>query len=93
MGVGIVVTSGKPTWSTLAWNSRDVGSIPTVGTIVITPMTQVAVTRILYKLCAVWLVNLLCVCVCKSIVCRYVIASTKRLMIQGEMSVVVCPDL
>ena len=44
-GVGIVMTSGKPTWcngSTLARNARDVGLSPALGTvflIFITPMT------------------------------------------------------
>ena len=46
--------------STLALNARDVCSIPTLGTIFpifVTPTTLVAVTRVLYKLCAVWLLN------------------------------------
>ena len=48
--MGIVVTSGKPTWcngSTLAWNARDVHSSPalvTVFPIFITPTMLVAVT-------------------------------------------------
>ena len=49
VGVGIVVTSGKPTWcngSTLARNGRDVGLSPTLGAVFpisITPTTLVAV--------------------------------------------------
>ena len=57
----------KPMWyngSTLIRNARDVGSDPALGTIfpiVITTMTLVAVIMILYKLGAVWLVNLPCI--------------------------------
>ena len=53
MGVGIVVTSGKSTLcngSTLAWNARDVGLSPVLGTIFpifITPTTVVPMTMIL----------------------------------------------
>ena len=45
--------------STLAWNARDVGWIPTLGTIFsifLTPMTPVAGT-VAY---AIWLLNLPC---------------------------------
>ena len=48
--MGRVVTSGKLTWcngSTLAWNARDMGLSPALGTvfpIFITPMTLVAMT-------------------------------------------------
>ena len=55
LGVGIVVTSESicgVVISTLAWNVRDVGSIPTLSMIFpifITPTTVVAVTRILCK--------------------------------------------
>ena len=45
----------------------------------------VAVTIFLYKLCTEWLVNLPCVCVCKSIACMYVNVSINRLT-----NVVVC---
>ena len=58
----------EPTWcngNTLAQNAKDVGSSPALGTefpIFVTPMTLVAVTIILYKLLAIWLLNLPCVC-------------------------------
>ena len=44
-----------------------------------------AMAMILYKLCAVWLLNLPCVyiCVCKTIACMYVIVSIKNLQFQG----------
>ena len=47
--------------STLAWNARDVGSIPAIDIIFpifITPTTPVSITGILSKLCTVWLLNL-----------------------------------
>ena len=53
--------------STLARNAKDVGSIPTLAAIFhifITPTMLVALTMILYKLCAVWLLNLPCVYIC-----------------------------
>ena len=75
--------------STLAWNARDVGSIPALGTefgSFITPTTLVAVTMILYKLSAVWLLNLPCLYVWEVPVCMYVIASIKKLTIlQGQV--------
>ena len=49
--------------SILTWNARDVGSIPALCTIFpvfITPTTLVAVTMNLYKLHAVWFLNLPC---------------------------------
>ena len=72
---GYSVDSREPTWcngSTLAQNIRDVGSIPALGTlfpVFITPITLVAMARILYKLYAVWLLNLPCVYICKVIAC------------------------
>ena len=75
--------------STLARNARDVGSIPSLVTIFpifVTPMTLVAVTMILYKLCAAWLLNLPCVCKCKVIVCMYIIVRIERLTIpEGQV--------
>ena len=56
--------------NTLAWNTRVVGSISALGTIFpifITPTILIAVTMILYKLLAVWLLNLPCVCVYEGI--------------------------
>ena len=44
--------------NTFAWNARDMGLPPTLGTIFpifITPMTLLAVSRIVYELCTVWL--------------------------------------
>ena len=64
VAVGRVVTSGSlggVMVRTLAWNARDVGSIPALGTIFrifITFTTLVALTMILNKLCAVLLLNL-----------------------------------
>ena len=83
------MTSGKPTWrngSTLTKNARDVGLTPTLGTvfpIFSAPMTLVVVSMILYKLHAVRLLNLPCVCICKAIACIYVTVSIKRLTIPG----------
>ena len=80
--VGIVVTSGSLPGSTLARNARCVGSIRALGTIIpifISPMTLVAMSMILYKLCTAWLLNLPCVCICKTTTCMYVIVSIKRL--------------
>ena len=57
--VSILVTSGSACSvkvRTLAWNARDVGSIPTLGatfSVFITPHDIGAVTKILYKLHAV----------------------------------------
>ena len=48
---------------------------------------------ILYRHCALWLINLPCVCICKDTACMYVIVSIKRLTIPGGMSVVICTDL
>ena len=79
--VGTVMASrslGGVMVSTQTQNGRDMDLIPVVGAIlplVITPMILVAVTMILYKLCAVWLLNLPCVC--------KVIVSIKRLTIPG----------
>ena len=64
LAVGRVVTSeslGGVMVSTLTRNARDVGSIPTLGTIFlifITPTTPVDWTMILYKLGVVWFLNL-----------------------------------
>ena len=82
--------------SLLAQNVGDVGSGPTLGMvfpICITPMTLVVVTMILYKICTVWLLNLLCVCICMAITCMYLIVSIQRLTISGGASVVECTDL
>ena len=62
VGVGIVVTSGKPMWcngSTLAWNAKDVGSCPALGRIFpifITPMT---IAQFSYMSIVIWMVILL----------------------------------
>ena len=54
MGMDKVVTSASLVGeliSTLAWNARDVGSTPTLGTIypiLITPVTLVTLNMILY---------------------------------------------
>ena len=69
VGVGSTVTSrslGGKLVSTLARNVRDVGSIPVLSaifSIFVTPTTLVAVTRILYMLCVVCVLNLPCVCI------------------------------
>ena len=70
----------------MAQNARDVALIPTLGTmflIFLTPITLVAMTMIMYKLCAVCFLNLPCVCKCKAIACMYVIISIKRLTVPG----------
>ena len=65
--VDSVVTSGSlggVMVSTLAWNASDVDPIPALGAIFpifITPVTLVAMSMILYKLHAVWSLNLPCV--------------------------------
>ena len=73
--------------STLGQNVRDVGLIPALGTIFpifITAMPLGAVTMIL---CAVWLLNLPCVCYIyiyiRSLPVGILIASIKRLTIPG----------
>ena len=51
VGVGIVMTSGKPTWcngSTLAWDARDVRLSPVLGTVFpsfITPTTIIYIRQ------------------------------------------------
>ena len=57
-------------------------ALSTVFPIFVTPTTLVAMTTILYKLCAVWLLNLPCVCK-MAIICVYVIVSIKKLTIPG----------
>ena len=71
-----------------------VGSIPTLCTIFpifITPETAVVITKILYKLSAVWLLRLPCICVCMYghclNVCNFKANNAK------VMSVVVCTNL
>ena len=87
--MGIMVTSWKHMWwngSTLARNARDVGLNPalcTVFPIVVPPMTMFAMTRILYKLHTVRLLNLPCLYICMTIACVYVIVSIRRLTIAG----------
>ena len=89
VGMGVVVISGSLSGgmvSTLICNSRYLGSISALGAILpisITLMTPVAMTMIMYKLHAVWLLNLPGVCKCKVIACMYVILSIKRLTIPG----------
>ena len=56
-------------------------------------MTPIAAIIILYKSGAVPLVDLLCACICMSIICMYVIVIIKRLTIPGGKSLVVCADL
>ena len=69
----------EPTWcdgSMLAQNARDVGSTPALDTIFpifVLPTTLVAMTVIVYKLCAVSLLNVLCVWISTAIACMYVI--------------------
>ena len=57
---------------TLAWNAKDVGfdfrSRRDISNFH-HPHDSGAVTRILYKLCVVWLLNLPCVCICNAIAC------------------------
>ena len=85
----------EPMWcygSTLARNARDVGSIPALDTMFnitfVAPMPLVAATRILYKLHALWLLNLPCVCKCKAITCVYLIINIKGLTIPaGRVSI------
>ena len=68
VGMGRIVTSGNlggQIDSTLVWNARDVGPIHALGAIFpifITPVTLVDMTKILYKLCDVWLLHLHVVC-------------------------------
>ena len=67
VGTVMVMTTGSlggVMVSTLVQNAIDVGSIPTLGAvfpIFVSPHDIGAVTRILYKLCTVWLLNLPCV--------------------------------
>ena len=71
--MGIAVTSGSLD-GTLAWKARNVGlssALDTIFSIFVTLKTLVAMTMILYKLHAVWLLNLPCVCICKGN-CLYV---------------------
>ena len=78
--------------STLARNTRDVGSIQalhTIFSILITPMTLVAMTIIICKLCIVWVLEpTLCIHVCEMTDCMYVSVSIKTLIIRGGMSVI-----
>ena len=58
--------------NTLAQNVRDVGSIPTLGTIfpfVNTSTRLVSITTIMYNLSDVWLLNIPRVCLCKGTTC------------------------
>ena len=101
--MGKVRTPGKPSWcngSTLAWNARDLGSSPTLGTvfpIFIKPMTLVAVTMILYKLQALWLLNLPCVVVEPTLYmyghCLYVSNCKHYNTYNPKGTSVVCTDL
>ena len=77
MGVGGNIR--EPMWynrSTLAWNTRDMGSSPALDTVLpifVTPVTLVGVTMMLYKLHAVWLLNhVYPVYICKATACMYV---------------------
>ena len=70
VGVGRVVTSGSlggVMVCTLVWNARDVGSTPALD-FSSTPTIMVAMTMILYKLCAI-LLNLPWVGICKIPAC------------------------
>ena len=81
--MGTMLTSqslGGVMVNTLAWNTRGVGFIHALGAIFaifITLTALVAVTRSLYKLCAVWLLNEPCVRIGMSV-------SIKRLTIPGR---------
>ena len=77
--------------STLARDARDVGfdscsrhNIPYVHR----SHDTGSMTMVLYKLCAVLLLNLSCVCICNVTACLNVIVSIKRLT-----SVVFCAEL
>ena len=62
----------EPMWCNGRTLARDVGLSPALGRVFpnfITHTTLVAITMILYKLCAVCLLNLPCVCLCKAIAC------------------------
>ena len=66
VGVGKVVTSrslGDIMVSTLAWNARDVGCRLNIS--LFHHPNNTALTRILYKLCTVWLLSLPCICTVK----------------------------
>ena len=73
VGMGKVVTSGSlddQMLSTLAPNARGEGSNPSLGEIFhifITTMMPVSVTWTTLKLRTVWLLNLLCACICVSV--------------------------
>ena len=88
--MGTVVTSGSlggVIISTLVQNVRDTGLILVLGTIFpifITPITLVAMTMMLYKLCAVWLLNLPFMYIFKMTARMYVIVSIKTLTIIGR---------
>ena len=72
--------------STLSWNTRDVGSVPALGTIfhiVIALTTLIGMTIKLYKLRTVWLLKLPCVCIGRCLAYMYVIVSIKRFTIPG----------
>ena len=83
--------------NTLARNARNVEMIPALGAIVpivMTSMIRVAKTMILYKLCAVYLLNLphvviFTICLseeyiyCKVIACMYIVNIT-RLQSKGD---------
>ena len=63
VGVGSMVTSGSLDCVMVDSKARDVGLIPTVGTIFpIFITSNAAVTMILYKLYDGWSLNLHCVC-------------------------------
>ena len=67
-------------------------ALRTIFPIPITLTTLIAMTMILYKLHAVWLLNQPCVHICKVIARVYVIVSIKKTYYSRGMSVVVCTD-
>ena len=83
VGVGIVVTSGKPMWcngSKMAWNGRC--GFDSCSGYNVSHFCHIHDTGlILYKLHVVWLLNLPCVCVCKANAFMYVIVSINKLTI------------
>ena len=82
--------------STLALDARDIGSIPTLGTFptFIPPTTVSKFARVRYKLCAVWLLNLSCMCIYK--VTAYICNCRPHESYNSRglgINVVVCTDL
>ena len=99
VGVGIVVTPGKPMGcnaSTLAWNAREVGSSPALGTvfpIFIPPTTMGAVTINPVQAMQCMVVEpTLSMCICGHCLygCNCKLYKTYN---SRRMSVVVCTDL